>query len=162
MRGSDSTPVESDPRQDKARLVDPDPRHASPRSRQRASGDASSTDYEIDESLAAHASRRSRRSLLSMRLLCFNKLDLILRRPPTGRANARPMTGSVAVSKDGLQYRFVIPGTRYIRGAASTPPNSGLSSRLATQPLRTNSRAIHRSEPDGGTGGSAVASRVVP
>ena len=47
-----------------------------------------------------------------MRLLCFNKLDLILRRPPTGRANARPMTGSVAVSKDGLQYRFVIPGTR--------------------------------------------------
>src|SRR5882672_10534008 len=34
------------------------------------------------------------------------------RRPPTGRANARPMTGSVAVSKDGLQYRFVIPGTR--------------------------------------------------
>src|SRR5258708_22538989 len=47
-----------------------------------------------------------------MRLLCFNKLDLILRTPPTGRANARPMTGSVAVSKDGLQYRFVIPGTR--------------------------------------------------
>src|SRR5882762_4828366 len=112
MRGSDSTQVESDPRQDKARLVDPDPRHASPRSRQRASGDASSTDYEIGESPAAHASRRSRRSLLSMRLLCFNKLDLILRRPPTGRANARPMTGSVAVSKDGLQYRFVIPGTR--------------------------------------------------
>src|SRR5260370_23644916 len=64
------------------------------------------------ESLTAHASRRSRRSLLSMRLLCFNKLDLILRTPPTGRANARPMTGSVAVSKDGLQYRFVIPGTR--------------------------------------------------
>src|SRR5260370_34514265 len=63
------------------------------------------------ESLTAHASRRSRRSLLSMRLLCFNKLDLILRRPPTGRANARPMAGSVAVSKDGLQYRFVIPGT---------------------------------------------------
>ncbi len=29
-----------------------------------------------------------------------------------GRANVRPMTGSVAVSKDGLQYRFVIPGTR--------------------------------------------------
>src|SRR5258705_6494224 len=50
-----------------------------------------------------------------MRLLCFNKLDLILRRPPTGRANARPMTGSVAVSKDGLQYRFVIPGTRVER-----------------------------------------------
>src|SRR5712671_6686800 len=64
------------------------------------------------ESLAAHASRRSRRSLLSMRLLCFNELDLILRRSPTGRANARPMTGSVAVSKDGPQYRFVIPGTR--------------------------------------------------
>src|ERR1700704_5133281 len=63
------------------------------------------------ESLAAHASRRSRRSLLSMRLLCFNELDLILRRSPTGRANARPMTGSVAVSKDGPQYRFVIPGT---------------------------------------------------
>src|SRR5467141_748684 len=63
-------------------------------------------------SLAAHASRRSRRSLLSMRLLCFNELDLILRGSPTGRANARPMTGSVAVSKDGLQYRFVIPGTR--------------------------------------------------
>src|SRR5882672_3587896 len=115
MRESDSTPVESDPRQDKVRLVDPDPRHASPRSRQRASGDASSTDYEIDESLTAHASRRSRRSLLSMRLLCFNKLDLILRRSPTGRANARPMTGSVAVSKDGLQYRFVIPGTRMNR-----------------------------------------------
>src|SRR6266403_4734245 len=66
------------------------------------------------ESLTAHASRRSRRSLLSMRLLCFNELDLILRRSPTGRANARPMTGSVAVSKDGLQYRFVIPGTRAI------------------------------------------------
>src|SRR3981189_517225 len=63
------------------------------------------------ESLAAHASRRARRSLLSMRLLCFNELDLILRRSPTGRANARPMTGSVAVSKDGPQYRFVIPGT---------------------------------------------------
>src|ERR1700704_2721866 len=63
------------------------------------------------ESLAAHASRRSRRSLLSMRLLCFNELDLILRRSPTGRADARPMTGSVAVSKDGPQYRFVIPGT---------------------------------------------------
>src|SRR5467141_1913999 len=47
-----------------------------------------------------------------MRLLCFNELDLILRRSPTGRANARPMTGSVAVSKDGPQYRFVIPGTR--------------------------------------------------
>src|SRR5258705_13324074 len=46
-----------------------------------------------------------------MRLLCFNELDLILRGSPTGRANARPMTGSVAVSKDGLQYRFVIPGT---------------------------------------------------
>ncbi len=30
-----------------------------------------------------------------------------------GRANARPMTGSVAVSKDGLQYRFVIPGSKY-------------------------------------------------
>src|SRR5712671_476188 len=65
------------------------------------------------ESLAAHASRRSRRSLLSMRLLCFNELDLILRGSPTGRANARPMTGSVAVSKDGLQYRFVIPGSKY-------------------------------------------------
>src|SRR3981081_1782041 len=64
------------------------------------------------EALAAHASRRSRRSLLSMRLLCFNELDLILRRSPTGRANARPMTGSVAVSKDGPQYRFVIPDTR--------------------------------------------------
>src|SRR3979411_794013 len=63
------------------------------------------------ESLAAHASRRSRRSLLSVGLLFFNELDLILRRSPTGRANARPMTGSVAVSKDGLQYRFVIPGT---------------------------------------------------
>src|SRR6266700_7619105 len=74
------------------------------------------------ESLAAHASRRSRRSLLSMRLLCFNELDLILRRSPTGRANARPMTGSVAVSKDGPQYRFVIPGTSYVRGAASTAP----------------------------------------
>src|SRR6202171_4553909 len=49
-----------------------------------------------------------------MRLLCFNELDLILRRPPTGRANARPMTGSVAVSKDGLQYRFAIPATRPI------------------------------------------------
>src|SRR3977135_1963515 len=46
-----------------------------------------------------------------MRLLCFNEVDLILRRSPTGRANARPMTGSVAVSKDGPQYRFVIPGT---------------------------------------------------
>jgi hypothetical protein len=31
----------------------------------------------------------------------FQQLNLILRRPPTGRANARPMTGSVAVSKDG-------------------------------------------------------------
>src|SRR5882762_9113278 len=39
----------------------------------------------ICESLAAHASRRSRRSLLSMRLLCFNELDLILRRPRSGR-----------------------------------------------------------------------------
>jgi hypothetical protein len=69
----------------------------------------------------------------------------------------------VAVSKDGLQYRFVIPGTSYVRGAASTAPNSGHSSRLATQPLCANSRAIHRSEElDGGTGGSAVASRVVP
>ena len=29
--------------------------------------------------LIAHASRRSRRSLLAMRLLCFNKLNLILR-----------------------------------------------------------------------------------
>src|SRR3981189_2620747 len=65
------------------------------------------------ESLAAHASRRARRSLLSMRLLCFNELDLILRRSPTGRANARPMTGSVAVSKDGPQYRFVIPGASF-------------------------------------------------
>src|SRR3981189_4009220 len=69
------------------------------------------------ESLAAHASRRARRSLLSMRLLCFNELDLILRRSPTGRANARPMTGSVAVSKDGPQYRFVIPGTSGSVGA---------------------------------------------
>src|SRR5258707_14562112 len=48
-----------------------------------------------------------------MRLLCFNELDLILRGSPTGRANARPMTGSGAVSKDGLQYRFVIPGSKY-------------------------------------------------
>src|SRR5450756_1315680 len=46
-----------------------------------------------------------------MRLLCFSRLDLTLRRPPTGRANARPMTGSVAVSKGGRRYRFVIPGT---------------------------------------------------
>src|ERR1700716_3736068 len=61
-------------------------------------------------SLVAHASRRS---LLSMRLLCFNKLDLILGRPPTGRANARPMTGSAAVSKDGPQHRLVIPGALF-------------------------------------------------
>ncbi len=32
---------------------------------------------DLCESLTAHASRRSRRSLLSMRLLCFNELDLI-------------------------------------------------------------------------------------
>src|SRR3982074_1866231 len=87
------------------------------------------------ESLAAHASRRSRRSLLSMSLLCFNELDLILRRSPTGRANARPMTGSVAVSKDGPQYRFVIPGTsgharisaangRRRGGATGAPPQA--------------------------------------
>ena len=40
-------------------------------------------------------------------VFCFNTLDLILRRPPTGRAYARPMTGSAAVSKDGLLRRFV-------------------------------------------------------
>src|ERR1700682_4988277 len=65
----------------------------------------------MGESLDAHASRRSRRSLLSMRLLCFGKLDLILRRPPTGRANARPMTGSAPSRRMGC-YPFVIPGTR--------------------------------------------------
>jgi len=46
------------------------------------------------ESLATHASKRSRRSLLSMRLLCFNKLDLILRSPHRGRLEGWP------------QYRF--------------------------------------------------------
>ncbi len=68
----------------------------------------------------------------------------------------------MAVSKDGLQYRFVIPGTSPGR-CLDGPPNGGHSSRLATQPLRANSRAIQRSELDGatGTGGSAVASRVV-
>src|SRR3981189_3558583 len=37
------------------------------------------------ESLVARASRRALRALLSMRCLCFNKLDLILRRPRRGR-----------------------------------------------------------------------------
>jgi hypothetical protein len=34
------------------------------------------------ESPVAHASRRALRALLSMRCLCFNGIDLILRRPP--------------------------------------------------------------------------------
>jgi hypothetical protein len=38
---------------------------------------------------------------------------LILRRPPTGRANARPMTGSAAASKDGREsVRCVHPSRR--------------------------------------------------
>jgi len=62
--------------------------------------DIASKDIRDRESLAAHASRRSRCSLLSMRLLCFSKLRP---HPDGGR--------EVAVSKDGLQHRFVIPGT---------------------------------------------------
>src|SRR5450631_2997545 len=54
-------------------------------------------------------------ALLSMRLMCFNKSDLSMRRPPRVRAKRGPMTGSVAVSKDGPQYGFVIPGTS-VRG----------------------------------------------
>jgi len=49
-------------------------------SNSRCGGCAARTSIDDDSSvrpLAAHASRRSRRSLVSMRLLCFNKLDLI-------------------------------------------------------------------------------------
>src|SRR5207342_3805443 len=52
---------------------------------------------DADVSLAAHASRGSRCSLLSMRLLCFNTLDLILRRPRSVRLEgwaAIPVYGS--------------------------------------------------------------------
>src|ERR1700704_1454270 len=86
-----------------------------------------------------------------MRLLCFSKLDLILRRPPTGRANARPMTGSVAVSKDGLQYRFVIPGTG-VRAIAYGIFNE---SSLRTQGPQRERNCAHRGGADSrfGTGG---------
>jgi len=59
------------------------------------------------ESLTAHASRRSRRSLLSMRLLCFNELDLILRacerivRVGKGAPCAVPTTDVIAILNGG-------------------------------------------------------------
>src|SRR5712664_4385121 len=74
-----------------------------------------------------HPSRCLLRKLLRMRSEIHSQP---LRRPPTGRANARPMTGSVAVSKDGPQYRFVIPGTsrrirRPVRNRSAMPADIG-------------------------------------
>jgi hypothetical protein len=54
-------------------------------------------------------------------------LPLILMRRPTGRANARPMTGSAAVSKDGREsVRCIHPSRRaQKRAVLSYPPLEG-------------------------------------
>src|SRR5450756_2711490 len=88
-------------------------------------------------------------------------VSLPLRRPPTGRANARPMTGSVAVSKGGRQYRFVIPGTRSVferkpaphllaGQAARRNQSRTICTRLPRRP-----RAAPESLPDAGAATSA-------
>src|SRR3954453_976904 len=61
----------------------------------------------MGESLVAHASRRSRRSLLSMRLWCINKLALILRRPRSGR-----LEGWAAIPICDSRYQRVKPALR--------------------------------------------------
>src|SRR3981081_4155580 len=74
------------------------------------------------ESLVAHASRRALRALLSLRCVCFNKLDLIPRRR------------EAPVSKDGPQRRFVIPGTRPT-GSGINPPLSFVHTQKLLQSL---------------------------
>ena len=80
-----------------------------------------------------------------MRLLCFSRLDLILR--------SRAL--EAAVSKDGPQYRFVIPGTRLSHGQYLAPHSAGrrrhrrpsVSRRGAwrrTDPARFSRAAGHR------------------
>jgi len=58
-----------------------------------------STDYEIGEFACCPCFETLASLAPQHEVVMFQQLDLILRRPPTGRANARPMTGSVAVSK---------------------------------------------------------------
>src|SRR5258705_12561055 len=71
-------------------------------------GKRSNTDDERSgASLAAHASRRSRRSLLSMRLSCFHRLDLILRRPRSGRLEGwAAILRSAAIPICDSRYRY--------------------------------------------------------
>jgi hypothetical protein len=84
-----------------------------------------------------HASRRSRRSLLSMRLLCFNKLDLILRRLRSGPSR-----------RIGLQPRFVIPGTSM--GSGRSPHSTARDAPPYLNPGQTADKVLRHRRPQTG------------